>query len=35
MELLEGGELLEQIVEKGNLSETKAKEAILPIISAI
>ncbi len=35
MELLEGGELLEQIVEKGNLSETKAKEAIMPIISAI
>jgi serine/threonine protein kinase len=35
MELLEGGELLEQIVNTGNLSETKAKEATTAIISAI
>ena len=35
MELLEGGELFQQIEEKGTMSETKAKDAIRPIISAI
>jgi calcium/calmodulin-dependent protein kinase I len=35
MELMEGGELFDRIVEKANYTEKEAAETIRPIIDAI